>query len=69
MRLAGLGFVQLSVFDLYYIVVKTFGIPTASHTPVSRDIQGFIIWSILGVAILWGAKILVRVAYWAGADK
>jgi hypothetical protein len=33
-RFAGLGSILLSLFDLYYVVIKILGISTASQVPV-----------------------------------
>ncbi len=62
-RLAGLGLLLFAVFDLYYVVMKTLGIPTSSTVPVTRDEQGAGVYLVLGICILAGAKWIVRVAY------
>ncbi len=67
-RLAGLASIVASLFDLYYVIVKTLGIQTASQVPVERDVRGFLLYLIFGVAIVAGAKLIVRLAYWSGAD-
>lgn len=63
-RLAGLGLLLIGIFDFYYVVVKTLGLPTASTLPVSRDILGTITYSVLGLCIIACARMIVRLAYW-----
>lgn len=63
-RAAGLWSLLYALFDVYYIWVKMAGLPTASTAPIERDVMGMVIWSALGVGILFGAPWIVRVAYW-----
>jgi hypothetical protein len=63
-RLAGLGMLLIGIFDFYYVVVKTLGLPTASTLPVSRSILGAITYSVLGLCIIACARLIVRFAYW-----
>ncbi len=63
-RLAGLAFIQLGLFDLYYVVVKTFGIQTESQVPVWRDIRGFMLYCGWGIVLILAAKLIVRVTFW-----
>ena len=63
-RLAGLGLILFAVFDLYYVIVKLVGLPTSSNIPVGRDVQGLITYLGLGVVVLFGARWIVRLAYW-----
>src|SRR5216683_2522613 len=48
-RLAGLGLILFALFDLYYVVVKTLGIPTMSTVPLGIDVRGAIVYSISGL--------------------
>jgi hypothetical protein len=63
-RLAGLGLLLFAFFDLYYVIVKTAGIYTESTLPVSRDVHGFVVYSILGLCIIAGAKWIAGLVYW-----
>jgi hypothetical protein len=67
-RLAGLGSILFSLFDLYYVVVKTLGIQTNSQVPVWQDERGLLLYFVLGFAILACARWIVRLAYWSGAE-
>jgi hypothetical protein len=44
-RLAGLGFVQIGLFELYYVVAKTAGI-RRSRT-LWLDIRGYVLYTVL----------------------
>jgi hypothetical protein len=68
-RLAGLGFIQIGLFDFYYVVVKIVGIQTQSNLPLSWDVRGFLLYSIWGVILIVGAKSIARLAYWGGTQK
>lgn len=63
-RLAGLGFIQTGLFDLYYVVVKIIGIQTQSKLPLSWDVRGFLLYSIWGIILIVSAKSIARLAYW-----
>lgn len=63
-RLVGLGSFLFALFDLYYLIAKTIGLPTRSNLPVSMDVQGIMLYFILGFGIIVGAKWIVRLAYW-----
>jgi hypothetical protein len=62
-RLAGLGCLLFAVFFLYNLVARAAGIPTSTH-PVSYEVQGLLLWLALGLCILAGARLIVRLAYW-----
>jgi hypothetical protein len=63
-RATGLAFITFGVFDLYYIFNKFLGLETGSQLPIWRDARGFLFWSLFGLAIVLGAKLIVRFAYW-----
>jgi hypothetical protein len=63
-RLAGLGFIQTGLFDLYYVVVKIAGVQTLSKLPLSWDVRGFLLYTVWGVVLIAGAKSIARLAYW-----
>jgi len=68
-RLAGLGLILFALFDLYYVVVKTLGIPTMSTVPLGIDVRGAIVYSISGLCIVSGARLIVRLAYWRDGSE
>jgi len=63
-RLVGLSFILFSLSDLYYVVVKTLGFQSGSQAPVWEDVLGFLFYLAFGLAILAGARWIVRLAYW-----
>jgi predicted transporter len=63
-RLAGLGFILCALFYVYYVVVKTLGLPTTSTLPVWQGVQGAIVYAVFGFCILAGARLIVQMAYW-----
>jgi hypothetical protein len=63
-RIAGLTFIQLGLFDLYYIVARTLGFQTASQIPLSRIVQAFVLYCGWGIVLIVAAKLIVRVTYW-----
>jgi hypothetical protein len=62
-RLAGLGFLQCGFFDLYYVVIKTFGFQTQSQLPLWLDVRGFAIYSAWGLLLIVAAKPIVQLTY------
>ena len=64
-RLAGLGLILFAVFDIYHVVAKTLGMQTSSAVPVGIGAQGAIVFSVLGLCIVAGARFIVRLAYWS----
>jgi hypothetical protein len=63
-RTGGLYSFLLALDDLYYLFVKTLGLPTSSKVPIETDVIAIVVWSVLGVGILLGAPWIVRTAYW-----
>ena len=68
-RFAGLGFLLLCMFDLYYVEVKSLGLPTASRLTLGEDIRGVIFYLSLGLILFVGAKVIVRLAYGPDAPE
>lgn len=62
-RFAGLGFIIFAMFDFYYVVVKSLGLSTASRVPIGEDIRGTMFYLVLGLILLLGAKLVVRLVY------
>ena len=67
-RLAGIGSILMSLFDLYYVVAKILGIPTNYQVPLWPAVFGLMFYLVLGTGILLGARLIVRLAYWGGAE-
>jgi hypothetical protein len=65
-RFGGLLLVLFGIFDLYFVFLKLFGLPTTSVRPVEQDAQAAIFYFILGFGIIFCAKWIVRLAYWRG---
>ena len=65
-RLAGLGFIQAGLFDLYYIVIKTLGVQTQSQLPLWVDVRGFVLYLTWGLIIIFAARPIVGLAYFLG---
>jgi hypothetical protein len=63
-RLAGLASILMSLFDFYYVVVKTLGIETTSKVALSWDVRGLVLYLALGIVLIIGANPIVRLAYW-----
>lgn len=68
-RLIGLGCLLFAMFFLYILVARVVGIPTSTTHPVSYDVQGLLLWLVLGLCILVGARLIVRLAYWGDGDS
>jgi hypothetical protein len=68
-RLVGLAFIQMGLFDLYYMVVKLAGIQTQSQLPLSWDVRGFLLYSVWGIILIVGASSIARLAYWRGTQE
>ena len=62
-RLIGLACLLFSLFDLYWLVVKLAGMPTHSDLTPVEGLRGFVSWLIVGLAILFGADWISRLAY------
>ena len=67
-RFVGLGSILMSFFDLYYVVAKILGIPTNYEVPLWPAVFGFMVFLLIGIGILRGARFLVQLAYWSGED-
>jgi hypothetical protein len=68
-RLAGLGFIQTGLFDLYYVVVKIVGIQTQSKLPLSWDVRGFLLYFVWGIILIVGANSIARLVYWGETQE
>lgn len=68
-RLAGLVSILISLFDFYYVVVKALGIETNSKAALSLDVRGFVLYLALGIVLIIGANVIVRLAYWCEEQK
>jgi hypothetical protein len=68
-RLAGLISILMSLFDLYWVVVKTLGIDTSSPVTVAAGLRGLVLYLALGLILIVGANPIVRLAYWSEAKE
>jgi hypothetical protein len=62
-RSAGLVHLLLSLYDLYFVLAKSTGIPTQSTYPITYGISGFLAYFVVGMALLFVTPQLVKLAF------
>jgi hypothetical protein len=68
-RAAGLGNIMLAMYDIYYVIVKLFGLPTGSTLPMSVSIQAGIFFAALGIGIILCAPTIEKLTYWTDGHE
>ena len=66
-RAAGLGFLIAAVMDLGHLAIEYFGLPTHSSYQPALVLTAAGFWIVLGLALLAGAPLIVRLVY--GQDR
>ena len=62
-RAAGFGFVLAGLIDLGHVAVEWLGFPVHSNYPAALALTAAGFWLVLGLAVLAGASLIVRLIY------
>jgi hypothetical protein len=62
-RAAGFGFVLAGILDLWRIPVALLGLPIHSANQTDLVLTAAAYWIVLGLAVLVGASLIVRLVY------
>jgi len=62
-RIGGAWKLLESFCDLYFIIVKSTGLPTGSTLPIQFDIDAFIYRFLIGLCLIITADFIVKLVY------
>jgi hypothetical protein len=62
-RAAGFGCLLAGLIDLGHVAFELLGLPIHSNYPVALTLTAVSFWSVLGLLLLAGASLIVRLVY------